>query len=198
MNRQDYDMVITENSELRNRLSEEQRLRTEAETRNASLEQENRDLAARADRTAAAPGAARAQGGATGFEGIEGAGVTRAGGDVVVDVAGDVLFDSGSATLKASARRTLDRVADVIKSRYPNNVIRVEGHTDTDPLRRTRDRWETNERLSGERAYAVERYLVSRGVSGSQIYFAGFGSARPKGTKQASRRVEIIILGPRN
>lgn len=189
----DYDSVVNENNELRSRLTEEQRARQEAETRNASLEQENRDLAARSDRATAAPAPGR--GGSTGFEGIEGAGVTRAGTDVVVDVAGDVLFDSGQATLKASSRKTLDSIAGVIKTRYASNTIRVEGYTDTDPLRRTKGKWESNERLSGERALAVEKYLVSKGVPSGQIYYAGFGPARPKNSKKESRRVEIVILG---
>jgi chemotaxis protein MotB len=196
VNRSEHQAVMNENSELRERLAAEQQSRTEAETRNASLEQENRDLASRADRGSgtAAPGAAGARGG-TGFEGIEGAGVSRSGSDVVVDIAGDVLFDSGSATLKSTARRTLDNVAGVIKSRYGSNTIRVEGYTDSDPLRRTKAKWESNERLSGERALAVEKYLVSKGVPGGQIYYAGFGPARPKTSKKESRRVEIVILG---
>ena len=45
-----------------------------------------------------------------------------------------------------------------------------------------------------ERALAVEEYLVARGVNPTRIYAAAMGSARPKGTKQASRRVEIVIL----
>ena len=33
---------------------------------------------------------------------------------------------------------------------------------------------------------------------GEQVYYAGFGASRPKGTKQASRRVEIVILANAN
>lgn len=196
VNRNEYQAVVNENNELRERLSTEQQSRTEAETRNASLEQENRDLASRSDRSAQTPvgGAGRAGGGSTGFEGIDGAGVTRSGGDVVVDIAGDVLFDSGSANLKTSARKTLDGVAGVIRSRYAGNTIRVEGYTDSDPLRKTKAKWESNERLSGERALAVEKYLTSKGVPSGQIYYAGFGPARPKNSKKESRRVEIVIL----
>ncbi|MEX2217992.1 MAG: OmpA family protein, partial [Phycisphaerales bacterium] len=106
--------------------------------------------------------------------------------------AGDVLFDSGKATLKASAKKTLDNVASTIKSRYGANVVRIEGYTDTDPI--VKSGWKSNERLSGERAMAVEEYLSSRGLPKDRIYYAGFGSSRPKSTKKDSRRVEIVIL----
>lgn len=115
-------------------------------------------------------------------------------GDLVVEVAGDVLFDSGSIDLKASAKRTLDQVARKINSSYSGNTIRVEGHTDSQPLNKVKGKYKDNEELSAQRALAVERYLVSKGVPSSQIYAAAFGPAKPKGTRSASRRVEIVIL----
>lgn len=190
VNKGEHDAVLSENQELRDRLAQEQAARQEAETRNASLEQENRDLAANLDKARTTPGART--GGATGFEGSGFDSYRTAGGEVVVSALGDVLFDSGKATLKSSARASLDKVASVIKSQYGGKLIRVEGYTDSDPIRKSG--WKTNERLSGERAMAVEEYLVSRGISAGQVYFAGFGASRPKGSKKDSRRVEIVIL----
>jgi chemotaxis protein MotB len=187
----DYDSVFNENQELRDRLSQEIAARQEAETRNSSLEQENRDLASR---TAQAP-AAR-PGGGTGFEGSGWDSYRAPGGEVVVSAVGDVLFDSGKATLKQSAKASLNKVADVIKSKYPGQIVRVEGYTDSDPIRKSN--WGTNERLSGERAMAVEEYLVSRGIPNDRVYYAGFGSSRQKETKAKSRRVEIVILAGQN
>jgi outer membrane protein OmpA-like peptidoglycan-associated protein len=118
-------------------------------------------------------------------------------GDLVVEVAGDVLFDSGSVTLKATAKKTLDTVARRIKGDYSGHTIRVEGYTDSDPLNKTKGKYKDNEELSAQRALAVERYLVSKGVSSRDVYSAAFGPAKPKGSKKASRRVEIVILGVR-
>jgi chemotaxis protein MotB len=115
-------------------------------------------------------------------------------GDLVVEVAGDVLFDSGSVTLKPTAKKTLDQVARRINSDFGGNVVRVEGYTDSDPIKKQKGKYKDNEELSAERALAVERYLVGRGVASSQIYAAAFGPASPKGSKKASRRVEIVIL----
>ena len=103
------------------------------------------------------------------------------------------LFASGSVALRNDAKRTLDRIAQVIQSRYSSNEIRVAGHTDTDPSARASGR--RTRRLSSERALAVEAYLASRGVDPSLMHVAAYGPAKAKGTKSASRRVEIIILG---
>lgn len=129
--------------------------------------------------------------GATGFEGM--GDVSRAGSDIVVAVAGDVLFDSGSVTLKGSAKANLDRIAGVLQSQYGGNDVRVAGHTDSDPIKRSK--WGSNERLSCERALAVEEYLASRGVSKDRMYAAGYGPAKSKGDKKSSRRVEIVVIG---
>ena len=101
------------------------------------------------------------------------------GADVVVGVAGDVLFDSGKVDLKNSARQTLDQIASVLNTQYAGRSIRVEGYTDTDPIRKSS--WKTNERLSAERAMSVEAYLVSKGIDNGRIYSAAFGPAHPRG-----------------
>jgi chemotaxis protein MotB len=113
--------------------------------------------------------------------------------DVVITVAGDVLFGPGSATLSSAGKRELDSVARTIRSRYASKRIRVEGYTDSDPIKRSR--WGSNKELSQARAEAVETYLVSKGISSGRITAMGMGSAKPKSTKAQSRRVEIVILG---
>ncbi len=129
----------------------------------------------------------------TGFEGISGVQSSMLdSGEVVLDVAGDVLFDSGKADLKPQARKSLQRVANVLKSKYAGRLIRIEGHTDKDPIRKSK--WGTNERLSAERALAVEEFLAKQGIDKNMMYVAAFGPARPKGSKKDSRRVEIVVL----
>lgn len=194
----EYDLVIQENTALRESLEKEKTARTEAETRNASLEQENRDLMGQIDKSRTTPqftGGGKGGGNPGDFTG-EGVTTFQRGSDTVVSVAGDVLFDSGSANLKSGAKRTLDNIAGVLKAKYSRSTIRVEGYTDTDPVKKSG--WKTNERLSGERAMAVEQYLAGKGVSKDRIYFAGFGADRPKGSKKDSRRVEIVILANAN
>lgn len=179
----DYNLVVAENNELRDRNSQLEAALQDANGRAASLEEENRRLAA----------GGGAKGGATGFENISGVSAQRgARGEIVLTVAGDVLFDSGQATLKSSAKRSLDQVASVIRSRYGSNQISIDGYTDTDPIRKSK--WGTNERLSAERALAVEDYLASKGISKDQMAAVAYGPANPRKSKQESRRVEIVIL----
>lgn len=113
--------------------------------------------------------------------------------DVVITVAGDVLFASGQTTLKPEAKKELDKIARDLESRYSGHRIRVEGYTDSDPIRKSK--FASNEALSQARADSVRSYLVSKGVSSSRISAMGMGSAKPKSTKAASRRVEIVIMG---
>lgn len=188
-------LLEDENFELR---AQNQQLRaslSQIEQARNLLDQELRAVQAEKDRLALeasriGPSYASAD---TGFEGMTGVtSSTNAAGEVVVAVAGDVLFDSGKADLKASAKKTLNDIAGVLNSRYGGRMIRIAGHTDSDPIRKSK--WGTNERLSAERALAVEAYLQERGVSGDRMYSAAFGSAQPKGTKKDSRRVEIVVL----
>ncbi len=182
-------LLEQEANELRARNSQLEAALSASNDERARLEQE----ALLAERDALLANQNRAAAGNTGFEGIDGVGSTRGpGGDVIVDIVGDVLFDSGKVTLKSSAKTTLDRVAGVINSSYAGKTIRVEGHTDSDPIKKSQ--WKSNERLSAERALAVEEYLASKGVDRNRVYIAGFADAKPRGNKSQSRRVEIVIL----
>lgn len=188
-----------ENQELRARLAQIDAALSEAQGRAGTLEGEvDRLEAERSDlqrrlNDAAKPVAAPQPQQQTGFEGIQGISVSGRSGELVLDIAADVLFASGSATLRNDAKATLNQVASVLNARYSSNEIRIAGHSDSDPIRRSS--WKTNERLSAERALVVEEYLASRSVNNNRMHIAAYGPAKPKGTKAASRRVEIIILG---
>ncbi len=123
------------------------------------------------------------------IEGVQGS--TRAG-EIVAQVQGDVLFSSGSVELRAEAKQTLDQIAQVLNSTFASNKIRVAGHTDSDPIRKSQ--WKTNLRLSCERAMSVHDYLVSKGVDVNRLNVAGYGMTLQLGSKAASRRVEIVVL----
>lgn len=118
----------------------------------------------------------------------------RAKGEMTVHLPGDILFASGSADLKPTAKATLNKIAAALKKDYPGKKFRVEGHTDTDPIAATKKHWTDNLDLSQNRAAAVMRYIVQQGVDKKLIGAVGYGDARPKSTKPASRRVEIVVL----
>jgi len=131
-------------------------------------------------------------GGPTGFDDIPGVTGTMAAGEVTAVVEGDVLFASGSSTLRSQARRSLDEIARVLNGTYAGREIRVAGHTDTDPIRKSG--FETNYHLGFERAFAVREYLATRGVDANRMYLASHGPDEPQSSKAESRRVEITVI----
>ncbi|MEW6057036.1 MAG: OmpA family protein [Bdellovibrionota bacterium] len=111
---------------------------------------------------------------------------------ILVDLKNDLLFETGSAVLKPSAVDQLVEVGDIL-AKYKENRVRVEGHTDNTGS----DAF--NERLSVERAEAVQRVLRSRGVKEEQMSVVGFGEAKPVATNSSengrarNRRVQLFI-----
>ena len=168
-----------------------QQMLTKSYAANDALAAERDDLAARLQDAANAP-APQPVRQETGFGGIEGVDTVRGNGIITVRVPGDVLFSSGKIELKSSARKTLGQIADVIKSKYPAKTIRVVGHTDTDPIKKSK--WVDNLQLSQERAASVHRYLATQGLAPEAMEAVGKGPWHPRGTKALSRRVEIVVV----
>lgn len=115
-------------------------------------------------------------------------------GTTTVNFVGDALFDSGQATLKETAKASLNKVADALKTQFNGKTVKVQGHTDIDPIRKSK--WKDNQELSQARASAVRDYLVSKGVDAGVVSAEGFGATKPKdpGNKSVNRRVEIVVL----
>jgi chemotaxis protein MotB len=136
---------------------------------------------------------------ATGFgEGYDVA-FDAADGKISVTLPNTILFESGKAELKSATSAELDHILSVLKSKYAGKEIDVVGHTDTDPIAKTKDLWKDNWELSAERALSVTRYLMAQGIPGSQLRAAGCGPARPiapnttAAGKAKNRRVEIVV-----
>lgn len=106
-------------------------------------------------------------------------------------LSGDVLFEPGQATLKSSSKKSIDGVIAQIKSKHKSGTIRVEGHTDSDPIKKSK--FASNQALSEARAEAVRKYMISKGISAGRIESVGYGAKKPLKTKAASRRVEIVV-----
>ena len=114
----------------------------------------------------------------------------------------EVLFDSGKAILKSTARGSLERVLHQIKQSFPGRDVYIIGHTDTDPIRRTKGTWQDNLDLSIHRSAAVTRFMMEHGLGAKQIVTGGVGEYRPvasnatRAGKAKNRRVEFWILKP--
>jgi outer membrane protein OmpA-like peptidoglycan-associated protein len=106
----------------------------------------------------------------------------------------DVLFDTGSYTLRPLAREKLAKISGIVLA-YPGLKLDIEGHTDSvgsDAF---------NQRLSERRAEAVRAYLAGQSVPEGAMSATGFGKTQPialnttaKG-RQQNRRVELVVSG---
>ena len=196
-------LLMEENETLREQLAERNEALDsayedgrQAAMQNSQLRQEidslQREVQDARSRSAAMPAPTVAAAPTNPFEGIPGVTGEVGAGQVTASIESDVLFDAGKATLKRDAKRALDAVASIVNSSYSGQTVRIEGHTDTDPIRKSGHK--SNHHLGFERAYAVREYLASRGVASNRMYVASFGPDRAKGSKAASRRVEIAVI----
>ena len=120
----------------------------------------------------------------------------------VVEIKDGVLFDSGKTDIKSQGKTILDKIADEVSK--TNYSIRVEGHTDTDPIKvHAKEFPMGNLHLSAARAVEVAGYLCQKApvkIPESRVTVAGYGPNRPKASgdtaeaKRQNRRVGIVIL----
>ena len=117
-----------------------------------------------------------------------------------VDLAEQIFFDSGKATLKKGGKTVLKKVGDALKG-YENKIIRVVGHTDNVPVAKSlRKTFPSNWDLSVARATNVVRYLQEVGVPPERMVAAGRAEYDPVASndtpagRQKNRRIEIMLL----
>jgi chemotaxis protein MotB len=119
---------------------------------------------------------------------------------ITLTLAGSLLFDPGKASIKNDAKSMLNKLAATIKKEYSDKYLRIEGHTDTTPIRHSN--WKDNLALSNARAQSVHDYLAKEcSIPNGKMYTAGFGSNQPlvhpektAADRAKNRRVDIVIL----
>jgi chemotaxis protein MotB len=117
-------------------------------------------------------------------------------GLVVTVLTDKVLFESGSADVKAGADRLLDALTRLLKTQV-RNPIQVEGNTDSIPVS---GRYPTNWELSTARATAIVRALIRRGVAPDRLAATGYADRHPiasnanESGRRRNRRVELVVL----
>ncbi|MDX1443873.1 MAG: OmpA family protein [Gammaproteobacteria bacterium] len=127
-------------------------------------------------------------------EQLEGTGVsvTREGDNIILNMPGNITFQTDSDDLDADFLEVIESVSLVLKE-YDKTVLKIAGHTDS----RGSDSY--NQQLSEERAKAVATALANDGVNPERMIVVGYGEARPIATnetaegRQANRRVELTL-----
>jgi chemotaxis protein MotB len=125
--------------------------------------------------------------------------VTEYPDKMIVTLPEQVLFRPGSATINRSGKKALERVAEIL-IKVRNNRIRIEGHTDSTPIRR-KARYASNWDLSAARAASVVRYLHKKGAINPELLtLAGYGPYAPAAAnnttkgRSLNRRIEIALI----
>jgi chemotaxis protein MotB len=119
---------------------------------------------------------------------------------LAVDLAEQIFFDSGRATLKAGGKDVLKKVGEALKG-YENKIIRVVGHTDNVPVAKSlQSTFPTNWELSVARATNVVRFLQDVGIPPERMVPSGRGEYDPVASndtaegRQKNRRIEIMLI----
>lgn len=114
----------------------------------------------------------------------------------VVSLSEAGLFAPGEAVLREDGRVLIDAMIEPL--RESTALIRVEGHTDSQPI--STARYPSNWELSSARASAVLAELVARKIPSARLSVAGYASERPIADnatadgRTLNRRVDLVIL----
>ncbi len=121
-----------------------------------------------------------------------GVSVTRKGDQIVLNMPGNITFETAKSNLQPSFLPVLDSVGEVLKE-YKDTAVEVSGHTDS------RGKPEANQVLSKQRADVVAGQLRAKGVAAARINAVGYGQSQPiadnntEEGRAANRRVEILL-----
>lgn len=118
-------------------------------------------------------------------------------GQMIVELATDVLFPSGSAVLSAEGKAAVVEVTQVLAS-IPGKKYQVAGHTDNVPIRTSK--YPSNWYLAFDRAHSVLQAMVESGMPMTRVNAASNGEFRPTAgndtdeARAKNRRIDIIVV----
>jgi chemotaxis protein MotB len=122
--------------------------------------------------------------------------ITLRDGRMVIELANDVLFESGQTAIKPEGQKAVAQVASILRT-IPNRRFQVAGDTDNVPIETAR--FPSNWELSAARAVEVVRLLIAKGVRPGLLSAAGYGEFDPitpndtPAGKAKNRRIEITL-----
>jgi len=121
-----------------------------------------------------------------------GVSITRVGNDIILNMPGNITFDTNNIAIKPQFFDVLNSVS-IVLAKFDKTLIDITGHTDSTGSE------ELNQNLSLRRAQSVSMYLQGQKIMAQRMIVRGAGETLPvanNGTKEgraANRRVEIQI-----
>lgn len=120
-------------------------------------------------------------------------------GTTVIKLPEQIVFDSGSAEIGHSGRKTLMLLADALAS-FPDHLISIQGHTDSRTISPALQvLYPTNWELSTARAASAVRVLKAAGIAADRMQAVGFADTRPlveetdAASRRQNRRIEVLL-----
>lgn len=117
-------------------------------------------------------------------------------GRMLISLPNDVLFESGSASLKKAGQDAIAQVASVLTT-FNDRQFLVAGHTDDQAIHTAK--FPSNWELSTARAVDVTRFLVAKGMNPKMLGAVGYGEFDPviandsAENRAQNRRIEIQL-----
>lgn len=105
----------------------------------------------------------------------------------------NIFFDFDKSNLLQQSHNELQKLIELLED-HPNMKIEIGGHTDN------KGAIEYNQRLSENRAKAVVKYLINRGIDESRLKYKGYGELHPIDNNDTengrfnNRRVEFKVI----
>jgi chemotaxis protein MotB len=118
-------------------------------------------------------------------------------GRMVVILASDILFPSGSAKLSKEGLEAISEVGKTLAS-IAGKKFQIEGHTDNIPIKTSQ--YPSNWNLAAERSITVLKTMIEAGMPTDRISAASFADSKPsqsnetKEGRSANRRIEIVVV----
>jgi len=111
-----------------------------------------------------------------------------------IEILDKIYFETDKAVIKPVSFPILDAIAATLKGNPQILMIEIQGHADE----RGGDAY--NMRLTDDRAHAVRKYCMNKGIAANRLQAKGYGETRPVDKSHneeawsKNRRVEFVIL----
>jgi len=116
--------------------------------------------------------------------------ITEIGKPIILE---GIVFKSGSAKILPESEKILDDAYVTLRDNA-SVVVEIQGHTDNT------GKYESNVKLSLDRANAVRDWLIAKGIDGTRLETKGFGPDKPVAPnttpedRQKNRRIEFVRI----
>ena len=118
---------------------------------------------------------------------------------LTMTIVNSLIFEPGRAELSTEGNELIGNVAGIIKERFPNRELLIEGHTDNQPI--VHSGWRSNWELGAARALNILHELTGEhGIDPALVSATSYGETRPTTTnateegRAQNRRAVIVIL----